>query len=664
MTADRAIKEPCRVATTANISLSGLPTIDGVVLVAGDRVLVRAQSSAVDNGIYEAASGSWSRASDFDSAGEVVGGTQALVTSGTTRANNVYRVAGNGALTIGSSAITFTALRETVILTDYGTDVAAFRAALARIAALGGGVLVIPNGDYALASADLLTPLAIPANTIIEGCGSRLTIEGNSTCYLFRATNVSNVAIRDLTATGNSRSDAELIGNFFAFLMTAGETTPSCSNIVIDNVHLAKFKAPWWISFNNLKSTESLSNAHVRNSTFTSYAGDSIDPDSQTWHAHAVAFDGNPGLIRDSGVSNLVVHARHIKGGVIFFHNVTDSRMEDVTVYEAGVEGAEDDSIAYALMAYGEDLARITIVNPILIAPRSCGLYTASGADVTVINAYVSGQTDTEIATLPKGGLVFNGTVRPRVIGGNFAGNHIDIAINGGADPAIDALVTDVRSEGSALASVLVSFRSLEGEEDGPLVFSGVEIADCSLASEGRAITIRNRTDAWLNDLAIDNCEIAGETFGIRFYDLVETGSPVRNTISNCRIHVYSTGIETRGNGALTVSNCDFYGRTAENFQLFATNLDALILSDLRFHDAQYGYAVRTNGSTVYEQQGLQFINCPNVSLDSGSIGVSIPTHSAYLGNVVQNIAPGAGEYSAWMCMGATTWKGVGLIQS
>ncbi|MEA3013178.1 MAG: hypothetical protein QOD42_1723 [Sphingomonadales bacterium] len=108
MAADLAIKEPCRVATTANIaSLSTLLAVDGVTVSAGDRVLVRAQSTASQNGIYVAASGAWSRATDFDGAGEVAGGTQVFVTSGTLFADSSWRVAGNGAVTPGSSAIAF-----------------------------------------------------------------------------------------------------------------------------------------------------------------------------------------------------------------------------------------------------------------------------------------------------------------------------------------------------------------------------------------------------------------------------------------------------------------------------------------------------------------------------------------------------------------------------
>jgi len=57
MSADRAIKEPCRVATTGAITLHGAQTIDGLALSAGDRVLVRAQASAIDNGIWQVALG-------------------------------------------------------------------------------------------------------------------------------------------------------------------------------------------------------------------------------------------------------------------------------------------------------------------------------------------------------------------------------------------------------------------------------------------------------------------------------------------------------------------------------------------------------------------------------------------------------------------------------
>jgi hypothetical protein len=107
MSADLAIKEPCRVATSANITLSSLPTIDGVTVAAGDRVLVRAQATASQNGIYVAASGAWTRATDFDVSAEAIGGTQVLVTSGTLNAGSSWRIAGEGAITLNTTAIAF-----------------------------------------------------------------------------------------------------------------------------------------------------------------------------------------------------------------------------------------------------------------------------------------------------------------------------------------------------------------------------------------------------------------------------------------------------------------------------------------------------------------------------------------------------------------------------
>jgi hypothetical protein len=103
------VKASVRAATTANITLSNTQTVDGVALSAGDRVLVKNQSTGSQNGIYVVASGAWTRATDFDNVPdiEVSPGTFFFVEEGTTQADNGYVVSNDGAITIGTTAITF-----------------------------------------------------------------------------------------------------------------------------------------------------------------------------------------------------------------------------------------------------------------------------------------------------------------------------------------------------------------------------------------------------------------------------------------------------------------------------------------------------------------------------------------------------------------------------
>lgn len=99
-------KDPARVATTANITLSGTQTIDGVAVVAGDRVLVKNQSTGSANGVYLAASGAWTRATDFDAASEVLGAA-VFVSEGTTQGNQVWLMTTDAPVTVGTTALTF-----------------------------------------------------------------------------------------------------------------------------------------------------------------------------------------------------------------------------------------------------------------------------------------------------------------------------------------------------------------------------------------------------------------------------------------------------------------------------------------------------------------------------------------------------------------------------
>jgi hypothetical protein len=97
-----------RAATTSNRLLSGSSVnVDGETLGAGERVFVRAQTNATENGIYVVAAGSWSRAVDADSAAEFAGGVLISVERGLTNGGKVFRCTNSAAVTLGTTALTF-----------------------------------------------------------------------------------------------------------------------------------------------------------------------------------------------------------------------------------------------------------------------------------------------------------------------------------------------------------------------------------------------------------------------------------------------------------------------------------------------------------------------------------------------------------------------------
>ena len=107
---------PCRAATTANISLSGLQTIDGIVLIAGDRVLVKNQTTATQNGIYTVASGSWARPFDSDTGTELQVRSFFKITSGSVNADYYARIQNTGTITVGTTAINYDLILTPVFL--------------------------------------------------------------------------------------------------------------------------------------------------------------------------------------------------------------------------------------------------------------------------------------------------------------------------------------------------------------------------------------------------------------------------------------------------------------------------------------------------------------------------------------------------------------------
>lgn len=196
VTAGLSQKPSARVATTANLTAtyangaSGVGatltnsstlaalTIDGVALSVGDRVAVKNQATAFQNGLYTvtvAGTGSvaWvlTRAADFDGhvSGEVIEGAFFVVEEGTANAGTLWIETGQGPFTIGTTAITFTELQvgsQTVTLSGDATGTGA-GSIVVTVAKLNG----VPAGSYArVDQANTYTATQQgPAGTLTDG---------------------------------------------------------------------------------------------------------------------------------------------------------------------------------------------------------------------------------------------------------------------------------------------------------------------------------------------------------------------------------------------------------------------------------------------------------------------------------------------------------------
>lgn len=106
-----AVKAPVKAVSTGSLALAGLQTVGGVALAEGDRVLVAAQTNAVENGIYVASALNWQRAKDFSGARDVVQGTL-IVANFDNGEGLLYRVVTADPIRIGTSNIVITPVVE------------------------------------------------------------------------------------------------------------------------------------------------------------------------------------------------------------------------------------------------------------------------------------------------------------------------------------------------------------------------------------------------------------------------------------------------------------------------------------------------------------------------------------------------------------------------
>ena len=167
-------KASCKAASTGNLSLTGAQTIDGVSVVAGDRVLVKDQTSGEENGIYVAAVGAWSRATDADGVtrainnGEITSGLFTFIEQGTQNGSKGFVLITPDPIDVGVTELVFTQFSE------------------AGSATAGDGIVINGNEisvDPAVLAdiSDLISLTGVTGNSTDLGLFTGSTIADNST---------------------------------------------------------------------------------------------------------------------------------------------------------------------------------------------------------------------------------------------------------------------------------------------------------------------------------------------------------------------------------------------------------------------------------------------------------------------------------------------------
>ena len=195
-------KQAVRVATTANITLSATQTIDGVSVVAGDRVLVKDQSTASTNGIYVVAAGAWTRAIDADTSAEIDSMT-VYVEAGTVNSDTVWTLTTNDPV-LNTTSLTFAQVSGGVVPTATTTTQGKVElATVAETEAKSSSVLAVtPAGlaTFARKYTGLIGDGSATAIAVTHGLGSQYI-----TAQVYDATSNQQVEC-DITLTSATQT--------------------------------------------------------------------------------------------------------------------------------------------------------------------------------------------------------------------------------------------------------------------------------------------------------------------------------------------------------------------------------------------------------------------------------------------------------------------------
>ena len=217
-------KQAVRVITVANVTLSGgaPDTVDGVTLVAGDRILVAGQSTGSQNGLYDVATlgtgsnGTWARTADGDVTGEIQAGMIVMVTEGDTYKDSQWKLTTNNPIVVGTTALVFeqnTGLAFGNIYAN-GTAILSNTASGTVTLAAGDNIAITGNNTTKTVTIGVV---GLSLNSISNGTSNVNVVSsgGNVTVGVGGTSNIAVFSTVGLDVTGSISTTGNITANYF-----------------------------------------------------------------------------------------------------------------------------------------------------------------------------------------------------------------------------------------------------------------------------------------------------------------------------------------------------------------------------------------------------------------------------------------------------------------
>ena len=433
----------CLVMSTTNVSsLSGLQTIDGVVLAVGNRVLLTGQTTGSQNGPWVAESGAWTRPTDWYS-GEVLSGAQYFILSpsGTTYKNTKWYCTNTGNITVDTTATVFTQdLSGTSYSNGSGLSLTGTTFAVKTGNGLGfdgsNNVQIVPNGtSLNVSSSGIQISNGIAGQVMVAGTGGAAgfaTMSGDASMASNGAITLATVASAGTYGSVTINAKGLAIGGSPICGVTNGGTgASSLTGVIKGNGTSAMTAATAGVDYS--AGTSSLATGIVKSTTSTgalSIATAGVDFAPPTSGASLLYGNGS------GGFSNVTTGT-----GISFTGGVLSTTTSGGSVTTASVVSANGFAGTVANSTTTPAITLTTTISGMLKGSSSALVAATGGVDYSVGTSGLA--TGILKSTSGTGALTIAAAGDFPILNQNTTGNAATVT-------TIPALTGDVTSSGSS----------------------------------------------------------------------------------------------------------------------------------------------------------------------------------------------------------------------